>query len=165
MKQFLFEPDVEDNEENFMLSIEMENAIGEIEELFTSAENVKPSEGFSTRFFEKLALEKKRIYKRQIAGLLGFNLLFILVIAGFLFKNLNFQVSNMMTALQVFFEQFFILFDSIIKIRILADTFSDLVPLTIVIPILMFMSFSIWLIMLMLRQFLSHSVLDEKVSS
>jgi hypothetical protein len=165
MKQFLFEPEIEENEENFMLSMEMENAINEIEELFTSAEMIKPSEGFTSRFFEKLEIEKKRIYRRQIAGLLGFNLLFILVIAGFLFTNLNFQLSNMMAVLQVFFEQFFVLFDSIVKIRILADTFSDLVPLTIVIPILMFMSFSIWLIMLMLRQFLNHSVMDKKVNS
>jgi hypothetical protein len=111
MKQFLFEPEIEENEENFMLSMEMENAINEIEELFTSAEMIKPSEGFTSRFFEKLEIEKKRIYRRQIAGLLGFNLLFILVIAGFLFTNLNFQLSNMMAVLQVFFEQFFVLFD------------------------------------------------------
>ena len=165
MKQFLFKPEVEENEENFMLSTEIENAISEIEELFTSSEILKPSEGFSTRFFEKLALEKKRTYRRQIAGLLGFNLLFISVIAGFLFANLNFELSNILTALQVFFQQFFLLFDSIIKIRVLIDTFADLVPVGFVVPILMFVSFSFWLIMLMLRQFLNQSVLDEKVNS
>ncbi len=39
--------------------MEMENAISEIEELFTSAEMIKPSEGFTSRFFEKLESKVK----------------------------------------------------------------------------------------------------------
>ena len=163
MKQFLFESEFADFEENQAIPVEMENAIKEIEAMFVNAEVVKPAEGFTNRFLEKLALQKKKEYRRQIAGLLGFNAAFIVLIAGFLFMNFNVDLSTFLAGLEIFFEQFFVLLDSVLKLRVLLSTFVDIVPITMIVTVMVFFSFSFWLALVMVRQFLDRPALDERV--
>ena len=164
MKQFLFETEFADFEENHAISLEMEDAIKEIEEMFINAEAVKPAEGFTNRFLEKLALQKKKEYRKQIVGLLGFNVAFIVLIAGFLFMNFNVEVPTFIAGLEIFFDQFFVLLDSILKIRVLLSTFVDIVPITMMVTVMVFFSFTMWLAFVMVRQHMNRPVLDERVN-
>lgn len=163
MKLFSHETGMDSFDENQEFSYELELALKEVEKMFATSEVVQPTEGFADRWKDRLALQKQKDKKRQIIGLLGFNLVCMLLIAGFLFTNLKVELPTFLNSMQGIFNQFFALFDFIQKSQILISTFSDFVPPFAMISVLMFFSFAFWLFVVMMQQYLNRPRVEERL--